>query len=489
MRYLAPPSSPGLPGGQPTARIGWFVSALRGHPWLFFCTWAVLPLLAWLAWMGLPTRYTATSSVLIQVNTTDPIAGIALPGGMMSSHLSTQSEVMQSERVALRAMQALRPDETATWRKRWQEATGGRGMYENWVAQQLLQQLEVRKSRESNVLVLAFKDADPDRAARMANAMVQSYVDTAVDLRLQPARQYSTFFDERVQRAKESLDAMRARLVEFQQRNGLHSLDERSDVEERRLAELASQITLIEGKLAESRGKQGEAGGAASQEAVRDPVVIEARIELAKQEARLSELESRLGEGHPQLIDQQQAVNQRRISLAAAVGRATQTIRSGGNAEAAQLKLLKTAYDQQNRKVLDRKALREEGLRMQKEVDSLQRNYELVLARYQHTTLESEDKQPNASVLKVATPPFKPSTPAVWTFLGAGVLLGLAAALAAVFMRERHDGRLRHAEHVIEVLQKPFLVQLPTRGRAIAKSSGSAALSNESALFTSHENR
>lgn len=484
--FFLPLSSGTYP--RPTTRLLRFLDAMRDHRWLFGCTWAALVLLSGLVWLGVPTRYSATASVLIQTKTTDPIAGIALPGGLISNHLTTQSEVMQSEKVALRALRALLPQEDSVWRKRWQEATGGRGVYESWVAEQLLRQVVVRNARESNVLVLVYKDADPDRAARVANGLVQAYVETAVDLRLQPARQYSAFFDERVRRAKESLEAAQARLVEFQQRKGLHSLDERADVEEKRLAELASQITVLEGRIAGTRG-QGEGAGAVNREAVRDPVVIEARIELARQEARMAELQTRLGAEHPQLLEQQQAVDQRRSVLAGALARATQSLQSGGKAEAAQLNLLKVAYEQQKGKALDRKALRDEGLRMQRDVDNLQRNYELVLARYQHTTLESEDMQPNVSVLKVATPPPNPSTPALWSFLAAGALLGLAVALAAVVARDRRDGRLRYAEHIVEVLQKPFLVQLPTRGRVLPKPADSPVLPDASPRYASHEDR
>jgi len=455
------------PRTWPASRLFAFFDAVRDHRVLFILTWVALLGAAVLAWAVIPTRYQATASVLIQMKTTDPIAGIALPGGLISNHLTTQMEVMRSEKVALRALKVLQPQEDAAWRSQWQQATGGRGVYESWAADRLLRQLDVRNTRDSNVLVLAYKDGDAERAARFANGLVQSYLEAAVDLRQQPARQYSSFFDEKMRRAKDLLEAAQHRLVEFQQRNGIHSLDERADVEERRLAELASQITLLEARIAETRGKYGEAG-AASQEAVRDPIVIEARIELARQEARMGELESRLGSGHPELQRQQQAVSQRRAILAAALGRAAYSLGAGGRAESAQLATLKTNYQQQEDKVLGRKTLREEAMRMQKNVDNLQRNYELVLARYQTTTLESEDVQPNISILKVATPPAKPVTPALPWFLSGGALLGLAAALAAVFFRERIDARLRYAEHVVEVLQKPFLVQLPYRRSAPA---------------------
>jgi len=486
MLSLPQPSIP-TRSSSPGTTLFRFLGAVGDHWWLFTGIWILVLLLSWLAWTMVPTRYTATSSVLIPTKTTDPIAGIALPGGLLSNHLTTQLEIMQSERVALRALRVLQPEEDAAWRRRWEQATGRNGVYESWAAEQLLRQASVNNARDSNVLVVAYKDSDPQRAARIANGLVQAYLETSVELRLQPARQYSAFFDERVRRAKETLNEGQARLVEFQQRHGLHSLDERADVEEKRLAELGLQVTLLETRIAGTRGRLGEGAAAANQEAARDPFVIEARIELARQEARLAELEERLGNGHPQWIQQQQVLAQRRAGLATALSRAGQSIGLSGKAEAAQLSMLKAAYEQQQAKVLDRKKLRDEGLRMQKNVEDLQRSYETVLARYQTTTLESEDTQPNVSILKVATPPARPSNPGLQWFMSGGALLGFVLALSAVFVREWRDARLRHGDHIMEVLQKPFLVQLPYRGAV--REPATESLPNPQLREAAHETR
>lgn len=452
------------PDVRPTNRLTRILAAVRDHRWLFIGTWAVPVLLAWLAWLAVPAQYTATASVLVHQKAGAVVAGSALPDGPIPNPLATQQDVMQSENVALRALRVLQPQEDAIWRKRWQAATSGKGVYENWLAEQLLKQVAVRNTTDSKVLVLAYKDGNPERAARIANGLVQAYLETAVDLRLQPARQYSTFFDERVRPAMEALEKAQLRLGEFQQRNELHSLDEHADIDERRLAELGSQITSLEARMAETRGKQREAGaGVASQEAVRDPVVIAARIELAKQETRLAALEATLKPADPQLLQQQQAVGQSQAGLAAALNRAAQSLDLGAKVEASQLHMLKVAYEQQRAKVFDQKTVREEGLRLQRNVDNFQRNYEAELARYQATALESQTLQPDLSILKVATPPVRPSTPPLSWFLSGGALLGLVVALAAVYARDRHGARLSNAEHVVDALQQPFLVQLPHR--------------------------
>lgn len=70
---------------------------------------------------------------------------------------------MQSEKVALRALRVLQPQEDAAWRKRWQAATHGKGVYESWLSEQLLKHVSVRNATASRVLVLAY---DPTRDRR-----------------------------------------------------------------------------------------------------------------------------------------------------------------------------------------------------------------------------------------------------------------------------------------------------------------------------------
>ena len=61
-----------------------------------------------LACVLLPKEYTATSAVVLELRTPDPIAGISLGNSTVSNYMATQVDVVQSERVALRARRFVR---------------------------------------------------------------------------------------------------------------------------------------------------------------------------------------------------------------------------------------------------------------------------------------------------------------------------------------------------------------------------------------------
>lgn len=96
-------------------------------------------------------------------------------------------------------------------RQQWLDETGGEGNIEVWLASVFQKQMDVVPSRESSVIAVSYKAPDPRFAAGLANAFAQAYIDTALELRTDPARLYSTFFENRAKEARETLERRRAR--------------------------------------------------------------------------------------------------------------------------------------------------------------------------------------------------------------------------------------------------------------------------------------
>ena len=136
----------------------------------------------------LPKSYTSTVAVLVDVKSPDPIAGIIFPGMNSPSYMATQVDVIQSDRVSQYVVRALRLNEAAAMRDQWREATKGEGNFESWLADLLRKSLDVKPSRDSNVISVNYKAADPKFATAMANAYAQAYIDVSLELRVEPAK-------------------------------------------------------------------------------------------------------------------------------------------------------------------------------------------------------------------------------------------------------------------------------------------------------------
>ena len=208
----------------------------------------------------MPKKYAASAAVLVDVKTPDPILGALMPGMMTPGYMATQIDIIQSDRVARRVVQMLKIDQNASARQQWQEETAGRGSIEAYFADLLSKQLDVKPSRESNVINITYKSGEPQFAAVIANAFAQAYIDTNVELRVDPAKQYAGWFDQRTKGLRDQLEAAQTRLSQFQRENGIINADERLDVENARLQELSSQLVAMQALRAETSSRQAQAG-------------------------------------------------------------------------------------------------------------------------------------------------------------------------------------------------------------------------------------
>jgi polysaccharide biosynthesis transport protein len=407
----------------------------------------------------LPKQYTASASVVVDVKTTDPIAGILAPALAMPSFMATQVDILESERVAVRVVRALRIADVAQMRTQWQEETNSQGDFESWLGQLLLRKLDIKPARESNVIQINFTSVDAKFAAAVANAFVQAYLDTTVELRVDPAKRYSTLFEERGKKLRVDLEKSQERLSSFQKTHGILATDERIDVETARMNELSSQLVTLQTSSADSRSRQVAATAAADSlsDVIANPVVAGLRTDLTRQETKLQELSERYGDSHPQIGELKANIEGLRGKLEQETQRLSTSVGVTSIIYASRESQVRKALEAQREKVLKTKALRDELTVLQRETENAQKAYDGVITRLNQASLESAANQTNAMLLMSATQPSKPSSPKPLLLIPLGAVAGLLLAFAAVLARETADRRVRSHEDVARELRLPVL--------------------------------
>lgn len=406
----------------------------------------------------LPKQYTATSSVIIDFKP-DPVS-IAFNGGAMSpAYLATQIDIINSDRVARRVVRALKLTENPETRKSWTESTGGQGDFEGWLADSLGRSLDVRPSRESNVISVSFTGADPRFATILANAFVRAYIDTTLDLRVDPAKQYSAFFEGRSKQLREDLEAAQSRLSAFQREKGIIGADERIDIETARLNELASQVVGAQGAIADSSSRQAMArtSGDAMQEVLNNPVISGLKADLNRAQAQYQQLSARYGANHPQLAELNASMAELKARIDAETRRVTNSVAVTNSINRNREAEIRASLDAQRAKVLKLKDTRDQLQVLQRDVENAQRAYDGVLARLNQTSMESQTTQTNVTVLTPAIEPSKASSPRVILNGILGIFFGLLFGIAFALLAEFRDRRVRSSVDIVEGLGLPML--------------------------------
>ena len=407
----------------------------------------------------LPKSYTSTVAVLVDVKSPDPIAGIIFPGMNSPSYMATQVDVIQSDRVSQYVVRALRLNEAAAMRDQWREATKGEGNFENWLADLLRKSLDVKPSRDSNVISVNYKAADPRFATAMANAYAQAYIDVSLELRVEPAKQYGRFFEERAKQLREKVEQARAKLTIFQRKKGIVGADERLDVENARLNELSSQMVGLQALGAETAGRQAQVRNSPDrlQEVLNNPLIGSLKIELTRQESRLQEIGERLGANHPSVVELNASITETRARIDAETARLGGGVTVSNSINQARLGQLRSSLEAQRVKVLRLKESRDDLAVLAADVDAAQRAYDGVNARANQTELESRTTQTNRSVLNPASEPIQPSSPRTTLNMLLALFVGTLLAVGVAMLMELFDRRVRSPSELVHALDMPLL--------------------------------
>jgi chain length determinant protein EpsF len=428
----------------------------------------------------LPKQFTSETAVLIDVKSPDPILGVPLPGMVSPGYMATQVDIITSDRVAQQVVRTLGFSRSSQAVEQWREATEGKGSLDAYFATLLKKKLEVRPSRESNVLSISFSGEDARFAATVANAFAQAYIDTNLELKIEPAKQYAKWFSEQSASLREQLEKVQSKLSAYQLETGIVNTDERLDIENARLAELSSQYTAIQAQRSDSSSRQAQVSKSQIEtlpEVQQNSLIIGLKSELARGERRLSELSQQLGRNHPEFQRAQIEVEAMRGKLDAEMTKVASTLSTSNRVNVQREAEVKAALAAQKEKVLQLKKERDDVAVLQREVETAQRAYDAVAQRFTQTTLESQTTQTNIVVLTPAVESIDHSSPNVGLNTLAAIFLGTLLAVGTVLLLELLDQRVRGDDDLQQLLGVPVLGLISTVkfGKGVKRARAAAA--------------
>jgi succinoglycan biosynthesis transport protein ExoP len=415
----------------------------------------------------LPKKYTATAAVVIDVKSPDPIAGMVLPGMMTPGYLATQMDIIASERVARGVVKQLHMDEDSSTREKWKEDTNGEGSFEAWLAAAIQGGLEIKPAKESSVINISYSSPDPKFSAALANAFVKNYIDTTLELRIEPAKQFKMLFEVQANQARERLEQAQTRLSSFQREKGLIATDERLDIETSRLNELSAQLVTMQSLAAESLSRKTQVS-ANSPEVLNSAVIASLKTQQATQEARLKEISSRFGDSYPQIKELQANIAEIKIKIDAETSRITSSVGINNAVAQAREAQLRADLEAQRQRVLQFKQQRDEAAVLQRDVENAERAFEAITNRLNISGIESQSNQTNVSVVKQASPPTAASSPRFALNVILGVIVGSFLAIGLALLAELKNSLLRTGQEIPDTLGLVLLGNIPVASAAAA---------------------
>ncbi|HEY4366355.1 MAG TPA: Wzz/FepE/Etk N-terminal domain-containing protein [Steroidobacteraceae bacterium] len=403
-----------------------------------------------------PATYAAVTSVVIDARGVDPLTGAASPQSI-AAVLATQEDIINSRAVALSVVKALNlvtNEEGARTADSW--------------ASSLLQNLKTKPEATSSVLRIKFEDSDPEFSAKVANAFAEAYLQTSLELKLEPTRRQSNWFEQQLQGLRGTVEAQQQHLSEFQRSNGILATNDRLDVENARLEELSRQLVEAQRNAQTANAKLQQAD-----QAIRTGTLNEVpdmmsngllqtlKGEQIRAQARLAELGQRYDRNHPQMISATAEANALGQKIAAELQSVKGSVQQAAQIARQQVADLQRSFDAQKAHILQLTQQRDEIAVRDREVQTAQGAYAAALQRSSQLRLESQLNQASAAILDVAPVPQSPDGLGVIVTAVLAIVFGSMLAVALALGLEMLDRRVRDGRELTRISGVEVLAEVP----------------------------
>lgn len=359
------------------------------------------------------------------------------------------------------------------------------------VAANLSAAVSAEREKSTYIIDLSARSTDSVKAARIANAFAQQYIESTVNRRTGTAQRQSNFLDKRLSELADEAAAADQKLAQYQASAGLVSLSSgNTTVTDQQIAPLASQLATAESEAAAARAKVSTAlaqirtGGIEAVSAVLNSEVIRnLRAQRAQLLAAKSEVSTRYGPKHPETmkVDEQLRVLDGQLNDEAK--RVISGLQSEASAATARANSLKSdlASLRQQRAEVTRSSAQAETY--QRQADASKAAYDRLAQQAQSTSQAAQSSLSQASVVESATPPTRPSEPKKNLLLAAAFCLAFALGGATIVAQEIMSAGLKTVTDVrrlgLEVLatvprlESPFVSRSPAASYVVKHPMGS----------------
>jgi succinoglycan biosynthesis transport protein ExoP len=436
---------------QNTLSLNQFVALFRAHQRQTLMIVVALLVATIVIVRLVPKSYTAEATVLVNFESNENARNA--PAELYDSYLLTQVDLLQSRETLMSAIDKLGltndPEFTAGFRD------NGTTTLRDWVEKQLQAKLNVAQPKGTQLIHVSVTSHDRNKAAQIANAIVETYQARQSNHNEDPSNRAAEYSGQLAD-LKNKVTVAEQHMAEFRQRTGITDVEKGAngqlDLESQTLQQLEQQLLTAQNARRTAEARTG-AEQSSSDAVLASQVVQNLKNQLSGLQAQLADASSTLGPRHPKVLQLQSQIDATRRALQREIA----TVSENGTGEVAssaqQEAKLRKAVDEQRSKLVNIRALQDEGQKLQLELDSAQTVYK--------RALDSLDQFLFASTALVgrASPPLESKPSKVMLAVTGGILALLLGMLGPLTYELLFNRRLHCRDDIERNLGLPVLAE------------------------------
>jgi len=466
--------------------VSFFFDIIR-QQFLTILTVALLALIAGAFYVYLtPPTYTSRATILLDPGKTR-LGNLVRDAPLDAMEAESQIQLIKSEAVGLAVIKKLNLTDDPEFDPRslssrwvdWLRSTAGLPVAAPAKADPTQTALAVLGARLNiyrvggNVLEIEFRSLTPQRAAEIANAFAESYIEDQLKTRYQAAGQATSWLQGTIQELGAQSAAADEAVVQFKTKNNIVASGGML-ITEQQLTALNTQLVMAREKTAETKARldrieeiirtgpssDQDIGGAVS-ETLNNPIIVKLRTQYLEFVNREADWSRRFGKDHLAVVNLKRQIQELRTSIGDELKRIAETYKSDYEiAKQRQMEVEKAIASAVSRSQETNQA-EIELRRLESSAETYRSLYKSALER--NTEIDAQQSFPgtDARLITRAGVPLEKSGPKTGVILLAstvgGILLGFALGMARMSL----DRVFRTADQAEMTLQAPCLALVP----------------------------
>jgi polysaccharide biosynthesis transport protein len=336
------------------------------------------------------------------------------------------------------------------------------------VLREFSKNLSAKRVGVTYVIEVSYRSADPDRAAKIANAIAEAYIVDQLDAKYQSALRASNWLSDRINELRGQATLAEKAIVDFKTKNKIVDAGGRL-ISEQQVSELNKELLAARTQTTEARARldrieqimKSDLREATVTDTLRSDVVSKLRsqyLDIANREADLS---ARFGPNHFAAVNLRNQMREIKRSIGEELGRLAETYRSDYEIAKQREKQVQSSLDD----AVSKSQITGQAQVQLKELESNSQTYrtlyENFLQRYTEALQQQTYPITEARVISTASRPFRRSSPSLILVLLVAVVSGLMLGLGVGIVNDMADRVLRTRGQAEAVLGIDCLSLLP----------------------------
>ena len=345
--------------------------------------------------------------------------------------------------------------------------------------QALIGRLSIEPVEESNVVLVKVRDENPERAAKLADAVCAAYGDANLDRKISFTGDAAKWLADQVEQGRKGVESAEDAMLTFKRGNAIltaslgdkqNQLGNRLQDAERLLREARVETARLKSELDQTRKLTPDQIQTSVEEVLQNGLIQRLKEQLVSLQNDRTELLQRYLESHPDVKTADEKIARVRTALEKEVSGIQESMeRKYQSALGTEQKLAaETAAVQKDMQTLASVEL--EYKRLEANIESKKELFGQLQIRLKEAQLQAETRANNVRVLDAALVPDRAVSPRMTLNISVALLIALFGGIGLALLVEGLDSSVKSQEQLEQELGLTFLGMVPKirayRGKA-----------------------